>query len=149
MGSVKYKFEGEEAIRRSGLDFAIIRPFGLTDEGVGAGAGTGETGKGIEWSQGRTEGTRKRIPREDVARLCHEALGRPAGENVTFECWTSDAHARRLPWADLAREPAGSAAGGVNHDPAICAGAAAVLGAGGLTLAGATALARRALRMLK
>ena len=148
VGSVKWKFEGEQAIRRSGLEFAIIRPFGLTDE-EGAADAAYETGKGIEWSQGRTQGTRKRIPREDVAQLCHEALSRPRGERATFECWATDQHQRRLPWHELRQEQAGQEVQGVNHDPAIQTGCAVVLGACGLTLASVGALARRMLRLVR
>merc|ERR1711965_795466 len=71
--SVKNKFLGEQAVRRSGLDYVIVRPFGLQDT---APLG-GDTGLGISWTQGRTEGTRKRIPRADVAAICHEALSLP------------------------------------------------------------------------
>ena len=148
VGSVKWKFEGEQAIRRSGLEFAIIRPFGLTDE-EGPAHAAYETGKGIEWSQGRTEGTRKRIPREDVAQLCHEALLRPRGERATFECWATDRHQQRLPWHELRQEQAGQEVQGVNHDPAIQAGCAVVLGACGLTLAGMSTLTRRMLRLVR
>jgi len=164
MASVKHKFEGEQAIRKSGLDFAVVRPFGLIDiddaaaadadeaeaEAVCAGAGAGAAGtglRGIEWSQGRTEGTRKRIPRADVARLCHEAMGRPPGDRLTFECWGTEAHANGLPWGELRQEAAGGAVEGVDHDPAIAAGGALLMGVGALSLAGAarglSALLRR------
>jgi len=47
--SIKWKFEGEQAIRRSGLDYVIIRPYGLYDTPKDE-----ETGHGIEYSQGQT-----------------------------------------------------------------------------------------------
>ena len=70
-GSVKEKWRGEQAVRGSGLDYVIIRPYGLgTDGPPPPGA------RGIEWTQGRETagGSSRRIHRDDVATLCHEAL---------------------------------------------------------------------------
>merc|ERR1712086_186948 len=119
--SIKYKFEGEQAIRRSGLDYVIVRPYGLQDtEPLG-----GDTGLGINYSQGQTEGTRKRIPRADVAALCHEALGQPSGIKTTFECWATPDHTQRLPWQALLTEPPGSVAD-VDHNTAVMTGVGVV-----------------------
>jgi nucleoside-diphosphate-sugar epimerase len=143
-GSVKWKFAGEQAIRRSGLDYVIVRPFGLLDT---APLG-GDTGLGVEHSQGKTDGARKRIPRADVAALCHEALRQPAGTRTSFECWATDAHARRLPWARLRAEPPGSVAD-VDHDAAVAVAAAVLVGAGGLAVAGLGRGGRALLRLLR
>ena len=140
-GSVKWKFYGEQAIRRSGLDYVIVRPFGLLDT-LPLG---GDTGLGIEYSQGKTEGTRKRIARADVAALCHEALRQPRGTRTSFECWTSSEHTRRLPWGQLRAEPPGSVAD-VDHDSAVAMAAAGVVGGCALTLAG---LGRGGLALLR
>merc|ERR1711862_500082 len=93
--SVKWKFFGEQAIRESGLDYVIIRPFGLVDTPLGK-----ETEMGIDCSQSPTSGMSRRIPREDVASLCHEALRTPS-TRTTFECWSTPAHKEPLPWHHL------------------------------------------------
>jgi len=139
--SVKHKFEGEQALRRSGLDYVILRPFGLGDD-VPPPSGK----RGIEYTQGKTPGsTRRRIPREDVARLCHEALllEQPTASRATFECWATDAHAQPMDWAALAPDPPG-ALPDVNHDLPVLATV------GGVTLAGAGTLRGlwRALRFI-
>jgi len=110
--SVKWKFEGEQAVRRSGLDYVVIRPFGLTDTPRGK-----DTGYGVEISQGKTKGNRRRIPREDVAALCHQALRLEGESKMTFECWATDQHDRPLDWSKLRRDP--SAVTEVNHNAAV------------------------------
>lgn len=140
--SIKWKFFGEQAIRKSGLDYVIIRPFGLSDSQHEVDAGLG-----IEYSQGRTEGTRRRVPRDDVAKLCHEALRAPA-KNVTFECWKTAEHRNALPWAKLIMEPPNSVHD-VNHDVAVATAVTGVIGSlCGLTAGGAYT-ARRLLRFLR
>src|SRR4051795_2582374 len=52
---LRAKFEADEAVRASGLDFTILRPGGLTDE-----SGTGAVALGEELDRGN-------IPRADVA----------------------------------------------------------------------------------
>lgn len=138
--SVKWKFFGEQAIRRSGLDYIIIRPFGLVDSPQGQG-----TDLGIEFSQGRTEGARRRIPREDVARLCHEALRQPAGSRLAFECWATAEHRRPLPWPQLRQEPEGGIPD-VSHNAAISMAVAGVASVTGLTVASVARGVGRVLR---
>jgi uncharacterized protein YbjT (DUF2867 family) len=103
-GSVMEKWRGEQAIRSSGLDYVIIRPFGLGHD-VPPPPGA----RGIEWSQGRTSGARRHIPRDDVATLCHEALLLDNGEirRTTFECWATNEHARPMAWSELRQDPPG------------------------------------------
>ena len=140
--SVKWKFAGEQRLRQSGLDYIIIRPFGLLDTPQGV-----PTGLGIETEQGRTSGSRRRIPREDVASLCREALrARPGGGRVTFECWATDQHRHRVDWDALV--PDLSPLPEVNHDVAVATGLAG-LGLG-LSVAGFGAVrgSRALLRVL-
>lgn len=130
--SVKHKFEGEQAIRRAGLDYVILRPFGLGKDVPPPQPPLGA--RGIEFTQGKSPGgARRRIPREDVAQLCHEALllEPSAASRCTFECWATEEHARPMDWSALRSDPAG-ALDDVNHDApvAIAVGGTALLGAG-------------------
>ena len=130
-GSVKEKWRGEQAIRSSGLDYVIIRPYGLGRD-VSPPPGL----RGIEFSQGReTTGTRRHIPREDVASLCHEALrlDRTSATRATFECWATDTHVRAMDWDALKPDPPGPLPE-VSHALAmgVVLGGAVLLGAAGL-----------------
>ena len=69
------KFEGEQALRASGVPYSIVRPGGLSDEPGGK--------LGVAFSQGDTAAGR--IPRADVATACIEALGRAAALGRTVE----------------------------------------------------------------
>ncbi|KAL4854196.1 hypothetical protein ACK3TF_005041 [Chlorella vulgaris] len=74
-GLMDSKFEGEEALRRSGVPYTIVRPAGLTTAPAGQGklvAKQGDKGAG-------------RVSRADVAAVCVAALSDPAAKNVTFE----------------------------------------------------------------
>lgn len=73
-GLLTYKLAGEDAIRASGLPYAIVRPCALTEEPAGAEllVDQGDTIKG-------------KISREDVADLVVHCLGSPDVANVTFE----------------------------------------------------------------
>merc|ERR1712137_45984 len=106
-----------------------------------------KTFKGIVFSQGKTAGTGKRIPREDVARLCAEAL-RSSKSRVTFECWTTPLHHRRLPWHELSPDAVGGLAD-VKHDTAMLAGAATICGVSCLTSVVLAKGARRLLRLVR
>lgn len=121
-GSIKYKWEGEQAIRESGLAYTIIRPYGLgpdapRPESTQATLEEHTRGSlhGIGWSQADTVSSeRRRIPRDDVARLCHEALllepgieGAPP-ERSTMECWATNQHAKPMEWPSLKPDPPGS-----------------------------------------
>ena len=69
------KLMGEEALRRSGLDYTIIRPGGLTDKPGGQ--------CGLIVSQGDMfTGT---LSREDLAEISLRALEQPNLSRVTFE----------------------------------------------------------------
>ena len=136
-GSVKEKWRGEQAIRSSGLDYVIIRPYGLgRDVGDPKYVAPPPAPRGIEFSQGReTTGARRHIPRDDVASLCHEALrlDRSTAHRATFECWATDAHTRAMDWKALAPDPPGPLPE-VDHATAmgVALGGAALLGAAGL-----------------
>jgi len=99
-GLLTYKLAGEQAIRASGLPFAVVRPCALTEEprGMPVQAGQGDVLKG-------------KIGRDDVAELCVQLLlpsgggGSGALRDVTFEIksevpfsqpWTQEASAEAL-----------------------------------------------------
>ena len=70
-----WKLQGENYLRKSGLNYTIVRPGGLTDEPGGR--------YGLQVDQGdRITG---RICREDVAEICVQALQISSARNVTFE----------------------------------------------------------------
>ncbi len=68
------KARADERLRASGLDYTIVRPGRLTDEG--------ETGR-VEAAEHL--GRRGEIPREDVARTLATALESPNASDKTFE----------------------------------------------------------------
>ncbi len=68
------KARADERLRASGLDYTIVRPGRLTDEG--------ETGR-VEAAEHL--GRRGEIPREDVARTLATALESPNASHKTFE----------------------------------------------------------------
>ena len=133
-GSVKEKWRGEQAIRSSGLDYVIIRPYGLGKDGLPP-PGV----RGIEWTQGRETagGSSRRIHREDVATLCHEALlcdpSSATASRATFECWSTTDHARPMEWSALKPDPPG-ALPEVDHATAmgVALASSALLGAASL-----------------
>jgi uncharacterized protein YbjT (DUF2867 family) len=146
--SVKWKWSGEQAIRRSGLDYVILRPYGLgRDEAPPPGE------RGIDWTQSTGHAiytsasaetmppaSKRRIPRDDVAKLCHEALRLPADDGpparVTLECWATSQHSRPLEWPALTPDDLRAEYGGalpeVDHDFAVAAtlGGVALVGGG-------------------
>ena len=74
---LRWKAEGEAALRAAGVAYTIVRPGGLTDADTGPGAvrlEQGDRGTGF-------------IPRADVARICVAALREPAARNRTFEAY--------------------------------------------------------------
>ena len=77
-------------MRESGLVYTIVRPGGLTD-GPG-GIYLLEAGQGDQISG--------MICREDVARVCLEALELPAARNVTFEIIQTPQKGQVI-WAEL------------------------------------------------
>lgn len=129
--SVKRKWEGEQAIRASGLDYVVLRPYGLGPDAPPGGEPA--PARGVEWSQGEPVGReRRRIPRDDVARMCHEALQlKPdVASRATFECWATDKHRKPMDWSSLRADPPGPLPE-VNHDLPI----AVVVGGGVLSAA--------------
>lgn len=71
---LRAKARADERLRRSGLDWTIVRPGGLTD---GAGTGRIEAAKSL--------GRRGRIPREDTARTLADVLDIANTSRKTFE----------------------------------------------------------------
>jgi uncharacterized protein YbjT (DUF2867 family) len=70
---LRAKFEADEALRSSGLDYTVVRPGGLTDE-----EGTGEVT--IAASTGRGQ-----IPRADVAAIFVACLDEPGTIGKSFD----------------------------------------------------------------
>jgi uncharacterized protein YbjT (DUF2867 family) len=87
---MKWKFQGEEALRASGVPYTIVRPGGLVTIPGGEQA--------LVFAQGDT--TAGRISREDLALICIAALQQPAAINKTFETYSSEA-AGANDWAAL------------------------------------------------
>ena len=73
-GILTWKLRGEEAIRKSGLPYTIIRPCALTEE---------PGGKSLIVDQGDT--IKGKVSREDIAELCLQVLAEPKACNLTFE----------------------------------------------------------------
>ena len=131
--SVKRKWEGEQAIRASGLDYVVLRPYGLGPDAPPGDEPAPAPARGVEWSQGEPVGReRRRIPRDDVARMCHEALRLTPEEapRATFECWATEKHRRPMDWSALRADPPGPLPE-VNHDIPV----AMVVGGGVLGVA--------------
>lgn len=98
-GILTYKLAAEDALRASGVPFAVVRPVALTEE---------PEGMPLIFDQGDT--IKGKVSREDVAQLCVQLLSQPAALNTTFEIgssvpfsqpWTVDPSAPPAPrdWA--------------------------------------------------
>jgi uncharacterized protein YbjT (DUF2867 family) len=74
---LKWKLQGENALRASGIPYTIIRPGGLTNAEPGKSAFVFEQGDKVT---GQTT-----IARADVATICVQALKHPEARNRTFE----------------------------------------------------------------
>ncbi|MFC4437134.1 MULTISPECIES: NAD(P)-binding oxidoreductase [Natrialbaceae] len=74
-GSLRAKRDAETAIRRSGIDYTILRPGKLTNEPPNGGVVVGEGGKSVSGS----------ISRADAARVMAAAPFTPDARNHTFE----------------------------------------------------------------
>jgi uncharacterized protein YbjT (DUF2867 family) len=74
---LRWKLQGENALRASGIPYTIIRPGGLLN-----GPGGEST---IVFEQGDTATAQTTITRADVAELCVQALKFPEARNRTFE----------------------------------------------------------------
>jgi len=72
---LEWKFKSEEVLRKSGLEYAIVRAGGLTD--APGGSQTLLLGQG--------DHIRGTLSREDLAELCLQALSYPSPSRVTFE----------------------------------------------------------------
>ncbi len=77
-----WKRLGEQALERSGLDWTVIRPGGLSEREQGLEA------EGIRWSGPDTQESDS-IPRRLVARSCLEALDTPASIGRILEVTSS------------------------------------------------------------
>ncbi|NMG19053.1 CIA30 family protein [Brasilonema bromeliae] len=89
-GILTWKLKGEDSLRESGIPYTIIRPCALTEE-----AG----GKEFILEQG--DNIRGKISREDVAKLCVEALQQTKASNVTFEVKQGENTASYIDWQRL------------------------------------------------
>jgi uncharacterized protein YbjT (DUF2867 family) len=75
---LRAKFEADEAVRASGLDYTVVRPGGLTDdEGTGLVTVAESTGRG-------------QIPRADVAAVFVACLDDPGTIGKSFDLITGD-----------------------------------------------------------
>ena len=77
-----WKRLGEQALERSGLDWTVIRPGGLSEREEGL------EGEGIRWSGPDTQESES-IPRRLVARCCLDALNTPASIGRILEVTSS------------------------------------------------------------
>jgi uncharacterized protein YbjT (DUF2867 family) len=96
---MKWKLQGENALRASGVAYTIVRPGGLRDTPGGQSA--------ISATQGDL-GLVGNISRADVASVCVAALGNPAAQNVTLEIVAGESAARvewRSIFAGMHRDP--------------------------------------------
>jgi uncharacterized protein YbjT (DUF2867 family) len=72
------KFEADEAVRASGLDYTVVRPGGLTDD-----PGTGLVSVAAKLDRGQ-------IPRADVAAVFLACLDQPATIGKSFDLTSGD-----------------------------------------------------------
>ncbi|BAY63397.1 NADH:ubiquinone oxidoreductase complex I intermediate-associated protein 30 [Calothrix brevissima NIES-22] len=89
-GILTWKLQGEESLRNSGISYTIIRPCALTEE-----AG----GKELIFEQG--DNIRGKVSREDVAKICIEALKQPQATNLTFEVKAGENEVKSTDWQRL------------------------------------------------
>ncbi len=89
-GILTWKLRGEDSLRESGIPYTIIRPCALTEE-----AG----GQQLIFDQG--DNITGKVPREDIAEICVQALEQPDARNVTFEVKQSGNTTSNLNWKDL------------------------------------------------
>jgi uncharacterized protein YbjT (DUF2867 family) len=89
-----WKYLGEEALRKSGVPYTIVRPSGLNDK---------PGGQAVLFAQGDTAKERGFIPREDVAAVCVAALGRADALGKTVEITGDPSRPRQDLSAEFAR----------------------------------------------
>ncbi len=85
-----WKLKSEQVLRESGLEYAIVRPGGLTDVPDGR--------QILLFGQGDT--IRGTLSRADLAEICLAALAHPTPARVTFEAIGSEQTGHRY-WAKL------------------------------------------------
>ncbi|GLI71468.1 hypothetical protein VaNZ11_016695 [Volvox africanus] len=93
-GILTWKLAGEDALRASGVPYAIVRPTALTEE---------PGGMPIELDQGDT--IKGKISREDVADLCVALLSCPTVADITFEVSSRVPFSQAWALPDPARPP--------------------------------------------
>ena len=87
-----WKLKGEEVLRKSGLEYIIIRPGGLKDT----------PGHKLQLILDQGDKILGTISREDVAELCVKALDLPAQSRLTFEVIEGDQnHGMAADWIPL------------------------------------------------
>lgn len=74
---LSWKFKGEHALRSTNLNYTIIRPGGLTDQG--------NNPEQLVFYQDDKIRINARISREEVAEIVLKCIGEPEVERVTFE----------------------------------------------------------------
>lgn len=89
-GILTWKLKGEDTLRASGIPYTIIRPCALTEE---------PGGKELILEQG--DNIRGKISREDVAKLCVQALEESSACNLTFEVKQGENNASYIDWEEL------------------------------------------------
>lgn len=89
-GILTWKLKGEDTLRVSGIPYTIIRPCALTEE---------PGGKELILEQG--DNIRGKISREDIAKLCVQALQEPSACNLTFEVKQGENNASYIDWEKL------------------------------------------------
>ena len=82
-GVLNYKYDGENAVRASGLPYAVVRPTGMSDDAGASGPAL------LEMSQG--DKISGKISREEVAMVVSSALSMSAATSKTFEVRRSEA----------------------------------------------------------
>ncbi|WFP52126.1 SDR family oxidoreductase [Methylomonas sp. EFPC3] len=87
-----WKYLGEEALRKSGVPYTIIRPGGLKDDAVGT--------RGIRLT-GADQAGQGTVNRADVALACVKALFNPAAQGKTFELTNTDQTGELSDWSAL------------------------------------------------
>ncbi|GLC61057.1 hypothetical protein PLESTB_001711400 [Pleodorina starrii] len=122
-GILTWKLAGEDALRASGVPYAVVRPTALTEE---------PGGMPIELDQGDT--VKGKISRDDVADLCVALLGCPSAADTTFEIRSTVPFSQ--PWTGPPA-PAAAAADAGAAAPAAAAAAGAPLRDWPATLAAA------------
>jgi uncharacterized protein YbjT (DUF2867 family) len=87
---LEWKFKSEQVLQESGLEYAIVRPGGLTDAPGGK--------QTLLFGQG--DSIRGTLSRADLAEICLAALAHPTPARVSFEAIESDQTGHR-DWAKL------------------------------------------------